>query len=195
MLQAAGVAVGWGMPETSPAPLLLPILARRVLLAFLLTFIAARATVYMIMARDIPDLYLYSGQTHVHHLNYGIFMLSAVGAGLLFGPSSPRWRRWAATLYGIGMGLTYDEFGMWLHLGGGYWQRASWDAVGVLAALFALIWVSWRLRRLALRHWLMGGVVTLAAVLFAILLVRSFSYAGAKFQDRGRVLDASSPPQ
>jgi hypothetical protein len=27
------------------------------------------------------------------------------------------------------MALTFDEFGMWLHLGGSYWQRASFDAV------------------------------------------------------------------
>ncbi|MES2709097.1 MAG: hypothetical protein V4726_21050 [Verrucomicrobiota bacterium] len=183
------------MSDAFPVPVQFPILARRVLLAFLLTFIAARITVYLIMSRDIPDLYLYSGETHVHHLNYGIFMLSAVGAGLLFGPPSFRWRRWAATLYGIGMGLTYDEFGMWLHLGGGYWQRASWDAVGVLAALFALIWISWRLRRLASRHWLTGAVVIVAASVFAVLLVRSFSYAGAQFENRGRLLDQSSPPQ
>jgi len=42
----------------------------------------------------------------------------------------------AALLYGIGMGLTFDEFGMWIHLGGSYWQRASWDAITVVAASF-----------------------------------------------------------
>ena len=29
--------------------------------------------------RDIPDLYFHFGGTHVHHLNYGIFILSVVG--------------------------------------------------------------------------------------------------------------------
>lgn len=183
------------MTDPFPVPVQFPVLARRVLIAFLLTFIAARITVYMIMSRDIPDFYLYAGETHVHHLNYGIFLLSAVGGALLFGPASFHWRRWAATVYGIGMALTYDEFGMWLHLGGGYWQRASWDAVGVLAALFALIWVSWRIRRLAMRHWLSGVVVILAAAAFAALLVRSFSYAGEHFQTKGRALDATSPAQ
>jgi hypothetical protein len=33
------------------------------------------------------------------------------------------------------MALTFDEFGMWLHLGGSYWQRASIDASIVVAAL------------------------------------------------------------
>lgn len=37
------------------------------------------------------------------------------------------------------MALTFDEFGMWLHLGGSYWQRASFDAVIVLLSIFGLI--------------------------------------------------------
>ena len=30
--------------------------------------------VLLILTRALPDLYLYVGQTHVHHLNYGIFL-------------------------------------------------------------------------------------------------------------------------
>jgi hypothetical protein len=58
--------------------------AREVLVAFLFTFIAARVLVYLIMSRRMPDLYLHLGGTHVHHLNYGIFLLSGLGAYLLF---------------------------------------------------------------------------------------------------------------
>src|SRR5207237_1443675 len=70
--------------------------------------------------------------TSLHQLNYGIFLLAGVGAYLLFssGPAVPG----AAVVYGIGLGLTFDEFGMWLHLNGDYWQRASFDAIVVLAA-------------------------------------------------------------
>ncbi len=46
-------------------------LARVILFAFLLAFVAARASVFLIMSRRIPDLYLYVGGTHVHHLNHG----------------------------------------------------------------------------------------------------------------------------
>ena len=53
-------------------------MARLVLFSFLLTFIASRVTVYLIMARKIPDLYLHLGGNHIHHLNYGIFLLVAV---------------------------------------------------------------------------------------------------------------------
>ena len=39
-----------------------------------------------------------------------------------------------ALMYGIAMGLTFDEFGMWLHLRGSYWQRASVDAIIIVGA-------------------------------------------------------------
>jgi hypothetical protein len=110
-------------------------LARPILVAFLFTFMAARVLVFLIVARRIPDVYLSLGGTHVHHLNYGIFLLSGVGAYVLLGHPGQRGLRWSAILYGIGLALTFDEFGLWLHLGGSYWQRASFDAVVVVAGL------------------------------------------------------------
>ena len=62
----------------STEPLDLRHLARRVFLAFLLTFIAARVLVILIMTRRIPDMFLHAHGAHVHHLNYGIFILSAM---------------------------------------------------------------------------------------------------------------------
>ena len=59
-------------------------LARKALLAFLLTFIASRTVVFLIMSDRIPNLYFFLKGTHVHHLNYGIFLLAGVGAYLLF---------------------------------------------------------------------------------------------------------------
>ena len=59
-------------------------LARLVLVAFLLTFICARCIVFLIMSRTIPDLYMHVKGTHVHHLNYGILLLSGLGGYLLF---------------------------------------------------------------------------------------------------------------
>jgi hypothetical protein len=94
-------------------------LARCVLVAFLFAFISARIIVFLIMTGIIPDLYLHIFGTHVHHLNYGIFLLSGVGGYLVFGRPTGIGINIAAALYGIGMGLTFDEFGMWLHLGSG----------------------------------------------------------------------------
>jgi hypothetical protein len=114
--------------------------ARVVLATFVLTFIASRVMVVLIMAGKVPDFYFHMGRTHVHHLNYGIFTLSGVGAYLLFRrPSGGRPLLWAAIAYGVGLGLTFDEFGMWVHLGGSYWQRASFDAVVVVAAALGLV--------------------------------------------------------
>jgi len=124
-------------PPNPPWPL--RELARIVFTVFLLTFIASRLLVILIMGRRIPDLFLHMGQTHVHHLNYGIFILSALGALLLFVPIRGVQRLWCAVAYGFGMALTFDEFGMWLHLGGGYWQRASFDAVIVILSLLGML--------------------------------------------------------
>jgi hypothetical protein len=113
--------------------------ARLVLVPFVITFSVSRILVFLIMNRTLPDLFIYVGGTHVHHLNQGIFLLSGVGAYLLFVRPKGRKAEWTAVLYGIGLALTFDEFGMWLHLGGGYWQRASYDAVTVLAGLLLLL--------------------------------------------------------
>ena len=114
-------------------------LRRIVLTSFVVTFLCARTLVLLIMERKIPDLYLHLGGNHVHHLNYGIFLLSIVGAVLLFAPPAPGRRLdIVAILYGVGLALTFDEFGMWLHLGGSYWQRASFDAITVLCGVLAL---------------------------------------------------------
>lgn len=111
-------------------------LARLVLLSLLVTFVVARLVTILITLHRMPNIYLHVRDTHVHHLNYGIFLLVGVGAYLLFstGPAAPA----AAVVYGIGLGLTFDEFGMWLHLNGDYWQRASFDAIVVLVAALGL---------------------------------------------------------
>jgi hypothetical protein len=142
-------------------------LANWVLSAFLFTFLSARLLVLAIMLRWIPDLYLHLGGTHVHHLNYGIFLLSAVGGVLLFRPAGDKAHRWIAVLYGAGLALTFDEFGMWLHLGGDYWQRQSFDAVVVIAAGLTLIATAPAISRFRTLHW----SVLVALVTFVALLV------------------------
>src|SRR5580692_673275 len=106
-------------------------LARTVLAAFIFTFAASRIMVLLIMSHRAPDLFLHVGHTHVHHLNYGIFILSLVGCYLIFARPMGKALMYAAIIYGVGLGLTFDEFGMWIHLGGGYWQHMSFDAVVV----------------------------------------------------------------
>jgi len=152
-------------------------LARWALSAFLITFLAARALVFLVMSGHLPDLFLYIGQTHVHHLNFGIFLLSIVAGYLLFSRSAVRRLRSVSVAYGIGLGLTFDEFGMWLHLGGGYWQRASYDAVVVIAGLLSLISVAPLIRQFRPHHWTTVCLLVLLLAVFTVLLTRSFGYA------------------
>ena len=160
-----------------PAPAVDPRHARTILFAFLCTFLASRGMVLLIMLRRVPDFYLHLGGNHVHHLNYGIFLLSTVGAWTLLWPPEGKKKTLACTLYGLGLALTFDEFGMWLHLGGSYWQRASWDAVAVVAATLALIAYAPKLRRFQPRHWLSAVGLAIAIAVFGWLLVRSLSRA------------------
>jgi hypothetical protein len=169
-------------------------LARAALAAFVLTFALSRVLVLLIMSHRIPDLYLHVGGTHVHHLNYGIFLLSAVGAYLLLTRPTGRGLWLAALAYGVGLGLTFDEFGMWIHLGGPYWQRASYDAVVVVAAVLALFALAPSPRRLGPRGWATAAAIVLVVGVFAGLLAESLKYADRRLGPRLLRLEQAAPP-
>jgi hypothetical protein len=153
-------------------------LARLVLLTFVVTFITSRVLVILIMSRTIPDLFLHVGGTHVHHLNYGIFLLSSVGAYLIFARPAGRPMDVSAILYAIGLALTFDEFGMWVHLGGGYWQRASYDAVVTVTAVLGLIAYAPSWEHANWKHKVWGIVLLLMLIGFAAMLVDSVKRYG-----------------
>ena len=169
-------------------------LARRALFAFIVTFIAARITVFLIMARRIPNLYFFLSDTHVHHLNYGIFLLAAVGAYTLMATPGARAARRAAFVYGIAMALTFDEFGMWLHLGGSYWQRASLDATVVVAALLAFLAYARSIEKFEARHKRAFIALGLAVVVFVAALYYASESLGDVAGPRLRELEAASSP-
>jgi hypothetical protein len=77
------------------------------------------------------------GGLHIHHLVFGIvFMMVAGFAAFAIQPDSP-WFEVAAGVFGVGLGLTLDEFALWLHLEDVYWSeegRSSVDAV-IFAAI------------------------------------------------------------
>jgi hypothetical protein len=86
------------------------------------------------------------GGTHVHHLVWGILLVLIVGyVGVVFQPDSP-WHEILAVLFGVGAGLTLDEFALWLELKDVYWEqqgRKSIDAVVVAAALTGMVLVGY----------------------------------------------------
>jgi hypothetical protein len=82
------------------------------------------------------------GGTHIHHLVWGILLLLIFGyVGIAFEPNLP-WLEITAVAFGIGTGLTLDEFALWLNLRDVYWSeegRRSIDAVIVAAAISGVI--------------------------------------------------------
>jgi hypothetical protein len=168
-------------------------LARLTLVAFLFTFIASRTLVILIMARRMPDLFLHMGGTHVHHLNYGIFLLSAIAGVLLFARLNDKQRGVCALAYGFGMALTFDEFGMWLHLGGSYWQRASFDAVIVLLGVFGILAFLPRWQRIRAHHYVTGCLLLASIVVFYFLLLKSLKHANEKLMPRLMELEQQGP--
>jgi hypothetical protein len=119
------------------------------LLAFLLSFGFIRTSAHMIRAqvRWWPGN-VQVGGTHVHHLVWGILTMLIVGyAAIAFAPDSPL-REVLAVLFGVGAGLTMDEFALWLHLEDVYWSeqgRASVDAAIIAAACGALVLLGLRI--------------------------------------------------
>ncbi len=103
-----------------------------ILMAFLPTFVIARAVVYL----DLPIFVVVNG-THIHHMTYGIIILAISGyMGLTV--RKQYWRPWIAVVYGIGLALAFDEIGMWLSLRDSYWVRQSYDVMLVILALLVI---------------------------------------------------------
>ena len=116
--------------------------------SFLVTFGFIRTSAHMIRAQVSwwPGNVSVGG-THIHHLVWGILLLLAAGyGGVAIHPGDP-WRDILAVLFGIGTGLTLDEFALWLNLKDVYWEkqgRRSIDAVVIAAALSGMLLVSFR---------------------------------------------------
>ncbi len=89
------------------------------------------------------------GGTHVHHLVWGICAMMIFGyVGIVIQPDSP-WHEIVTVLFAIGMGLTLDEFALWVELKDVYWEkegRKSIDAMivaGCLAGMLVVGFSSW----------------------------------------------------
>lgn len=100
-----------------------------VLIVFLPTFLLTRAVVYL----RIP-IFIHIHGVHVHHLAFGIIILAIAGYSALI-VQAPKSRNWIAALYGVGLALAFDEFGMWLLLRDDYWIRWSYDAILIIVVV------------------------------------------------------------
>jgi hypothetical protein len=114
-----------------------------ILLAFICSFGFIRTSAHMIRAQVSwwPGNVETKSGTHVHHLVWGILLLLSMGyVGISTDLGSP-WFEFVAIAFGIGMGLTMDEFALWLNLQDVYWSdkgRQSIDAVVVTTGLLVI---------------------------------------------------------
>lgn len=114
-----------------------------ILLAFVISFAFIRTSAHMIRAQVSwwPGNVETKGGTHIHHMVWGIILLLLMGyLGLAANFGTP-WIEIVAIGFGVGMGLTLDEFALWLNLQDVYWAqkgRQSIDAVIVAVTLIVI---------------------------------------------------------
>ena len=105
-----------------------------IVFSFLVTFAISRLTVYLVLGHFMPNFFLTVKGVHIHHFTYGVVLLVLVGLYLIL--VHPRFNtrvfRIATVVFGIGLGLTFDEFGMWVRLNDSYWVRQSYDAIVIV---------------------------------------------------------------
>ena len=113
-----------------------------VLFAFLLSFGFIRTSARLMRSPRVPwwpGSVTTGGGLHIHHLVWGISLMLLSGFVAFATDLQPPWLQIVAVVFGVGAGLTLDEFALWLHLDDVYWSeegRSSVDAV-VLSASFA----------------------------------------------------------
>jgi hypothetical protein len=81
---------------------------------------------------------------HLHHLVWGITMMMGAGVVSFALLDSGWWYEVSAFVFGVGMGLTIDEFALWIYLDDVYWSRegrSSIDASVIAVAFMGLILV------------------------------------------------------
>jgi hypothetical protein len=113
--------------------------------AFLVSFLFIRTSARLIRSPKVtwwPGSVSTKGGVHLHHLVWGIVLVLVSGfLEFALAPPSPCVEILAG-LFGVGAGLTLDEFALWVHLEDVYWAeegRASLDAVVVAALVAGLI--------------------------------------------------------
>jgi hypothetical protein len=115
------------------------------LAAFLASFLFIRTSARLMRSPKVPwwpgSVKTGSG-VHLHHLVFGIVLVLSAGfLSFVITPGSPR-TEILAGVFGLGAGLTLDEFALWIQLRDVYWAeegRSSLDAVVVATVLGGLI--------------------------------------------------------
>jgi hypothetical protein len=113
-------------------------------LAILATFLITRTVTRLIRSGSGGGLgNVRIAGRHVHHQVFGILIIIGTGIALVSATPHGAALDVAAAVFGVGVGLTVDEFALWFHLEDVYWTsegRKSVDAIFcVLVVTGALI--------------------------------------------------------
>jgi hypothetical protein len=115
-----------------------------VLLAFMASFLFIRTSARLMRSPRVtwwPGS-VEAGGVHIHHLVWGISLLLLSGFAAFVSDLYSPWWQITSIAFGIGAGLTLDEFALWLYLEDVYWAkqgRDSIDAVLVATLLAGLV--------------------------------------------------------
>ncbi|HZK16268.1 MAG TPA: hypothetical protein VFC52_06745 [Solirubrobacterales bacterium] len=116
-----------------------------VLVGFVLSFAFIRMSTRLMRSPKVPwwpGSVVSDSGVHLHHLVFGIVTMMIAGTlGLAALGDSPL-AELCAFLFGVGAGLTIDEFALWVYLDDVYWAeegRSSVDAMTIAAAAMMLV--------------------------------------------------------
>ncbi len=118
-----------------------------VLVGFLGSFAFIRMSTRIIRSEAVswwPGNIESDGGVHVHHLVFGIVTMMVAGTLAFVADGRTPFLEICALFFGIGVGLTIDEFALWVHLEDVYWAkegRSSIDATVIAAAAMLLVMV------------------------------------------------------
>lgn len=115
-----------------------------VLVGFVCSFAFIRMSTRIIRSESVswwPGNIESEGGVHVHHLVFGIVTMMAAGTLGFFADGRAPFAEICALLFGVGAGLTIDEFALWVHLEDVYWAREGRSSIdaGVIAASLMLL--------------------------------------------------------
>jgi hypothetical protein len=116
-----------------------------VLVGFILSFAFIRMSTRLMRSPKVPwwpGSVVSDSGVHLHHLVFGIVTMMIAGTlGFAAHGESP-WAEICGFLFGVGAGLTIDEFALWVYLDDVYWAeegRSSIDATVIAAAAMGLV--------------------------------------------------------
>jgi hypothetical protein len=126
LASGAGISIGAGGSSLRPMMWMF--------IAILVTFLITRTVTRLIRSGQggggLGNVQI--AGTHIHHQVFGIVIIIATGIVLVSATPRGAALSAAAAVFGVGVGLTVDEFALWLHLEDVYWSsegRQSVDAI------------------------------------------------------------------